>query len=166
MSSNSSTNASDDVRAVAELLKDQRFGMLTTIAADGTLMSRPLAMQDVDFDGDLWFFVAHDSRAVAQVQAEPRVNVSLGSGSTWISLAGTASVVDDVAKKRDMWDTSVEAWFPDGPESADVVLLHVDAHSAEYWNTPGGRLSTLFSFAKAKVTGQPLSGGENERVDL
>ena len=164
--SNSSTNASDDVRTVAALLKDQRFGMLTTIAADGTLMSRPLAMQDVDFDGDLWFFVAHDSRAVAQVQAEPRVNVAFGSGSTWISLAGRASVVVDVAKKREMWDASVEAWFPDGPESADVVLLHVDAQSAEYWTTPGGRLSTLFSFAKAKATGQPFSGGENERVDL
>ena len=164
--SNDETTTTADVQKLAELLKDQRFAMLTTIADDGTLMSRPLAMQEVEFDGDLWFFVTRDSRAVAQIGAHPRVNVALGSGSTWISLAGTATVVDDTAKKRELWDSSVEAWFPQGPDSHDIVLLHVDAESAEYWNTPGGRVSTLFSFVKAKVTGQPFSGGENERLDL
>ena len=166
MSNDDTATTSSDVQKLAGLLKDQRFAMLTTIADDGTLMSRPLAMQDVDFDGDLWFFVARDSRAVAQVGAQPRVNVALGSGSTWISLAGTATVVDDVAKKRELWDTSVEAWFPEGADSPDVVLLHVSAESAEYWNSPGGRISTIFSLVKSKVTGQPFSGGENERVDL
>jgi Pyridoxamine 5'-phosphate oxidase like len=47
-----------------------------------------------------------------------------------------------------------------------VVLLRVEAASAEYWNSPGGRLASAISFAKAKVTGQPYSGGENETVQL
>jgi len=46
------------------------------------------------------------------------------------------------------------------------VLLHVEATSAEYWDTPGGRIATALSFAKATVTGQPYSGGENETVRL
>jgi general stress protein 26 len=36
----------DETRKVAELLKDQRFGMFTTTAPDGTLLSRPMAMQE------------------------------------------------------------------------------------------------------------------------
>ena len=37
MSNDPSTTTSSDVTKVAELLKDQRFAMLTTIAADGTI---------------------------------------------------------------------------------------------------------------------------------
>ena len=151
---------------VAELLRGQRFGMLTTTESDGTLISRPMAMQEVEFDGDLWFFAARDSRLIAHISARPQVNVAVGSSSTWVSLRGTGVVVLDAAKKQELWNRAVEAWFPDGPDDDGVVLLRVQAESAEYWDSPGGRLATAISFAKATLTGQRYDGGENERVDL
>ncbi|WP_369134988.1 pyridoxamine 5'-phosphate oxidase family protein [Modestobacter sp. I12A-02662] len=157
---------SDDSRKVAELLRGQRIGMLTTIAPQGTLTSRPMALQEVEFDGDLWFFAERASRKVVHLDAHPEVNVTVGSGATWVSLTGRAAVVDDVAKKRELWNSATEAWLPQGPDDAGVVLLRVEATSAEYWDTPGGRLATVLSFAKAKVTGQRFSGGENETVRL
>ena len=156
----------DETRTVAELLEDERIAVFTTTAPDGTLMSRPMAMQEVEFDGDLWFFASRSSRKVAHVTANPQVNVATVGSSSWVSLTGHAVVIDDVAKKKDLWSTVVEAWFPDGPEDPDVVLLRVDAASAEYWDSPGGRLASVISFAKAKLTGQAYDGGENERVDL
>ncbi|WP_448626415.1 pyridoxamine 5'-phosphate oxidase family protein [Geodermatophilus sp. URMC 64] len=157
---------SDDTTKVAELLKDERFGLFTTTAPDGTLISRPMTMQEVEFDGDLWFFAARNSRKVAHVTANPQVNVATSGSSSWVSLTGHAAVVDDPEKKRELWNSVVGAWFPGGPEDPDVVLLRVDAASAEYWDSPGGRLATAVSFAKAKLTGQPYDGGENERVQL
>ena len=65
-----------------------------------------------------------------------------------------------------MGSAQVEAWFPQGPDDDSVVLLKVVADSAEYWDSPGGRLATAFSFVKAKVTGERIEGGENEKVDL
>jgi general stress protein 26 len=159
-------SSTDPAQKVAELLKGQRFGMLTTTDSTGTLISRPMALQEVEFDGDLWFFAERTSRKVGHIAGSPQVNVTVGSGSTWVSLTGRASVVEDAAKKRDLWNGGVEAWFPDGPDDGAVVLLKVEADSAEYWNTPGGRVATALSFAKAKVTGQPYSGGENETVRL
>ena len=41
---------------VRELLQDMRIRMLTTVQADGTLHSRPMAMQQAPFDGEPWFF--------------------------------------------------------------------------------------------------------------
>ncbi|MCZ2823209.1 MULTISPECIES: pyridoxamine 5'-phosphate oxidase family protein [unclassified Modestobacter] len=155
-----------DTRKVAELLKDERIAVFTTITPDGTLMSRPMSMQQVEFDGDLWFFASRSSRKVAQVTANPQVNVATSGSDSWVSLTGHAVVFDDLAKKQQLWNPVVEAWFPNGPEDPDVVLLRVDAASAEYWDSPGGRLASVFSFAKAKVTGQPYSGGENETVTL
>jgi len=125
-----------------------------------------MTLQEVEFDGDLWFFAERDSTPVRHVTAAPQVNVGVGSGGTWVSLTGNAVVVEDGAKKRELWNSAVEAWFPQGPDDAGVVLLKVEADSAEYWDSPGGRLATAFSFVKAKVTGERIDGGENEKVDL
>jgi general stress protein 26 len=156
----------DDVKKVADLLSDMRFAMLTTVDSDGTMVSRPMAVQEVEFDGDLWFFAEEGSRKVRHVQTLPTVHASFSSGSTWVSVAGTATVVRDRAKNKELWNPGVEAWFPDGPDSGSVVLLKVRADTAEYWNTPGGRLATLVSFAKAKASGTAYDGGENDVVRL
>lgn len=156
----------ENTRKVAELIEGNRFGMFTTTDLSGTLTSRPMALQEVEFDGDLWFFTARDSRKVSHLSAAPQVNVTVGSGSTWVSLTGDASVVDDLAKKQELWNGAVEAWFPDGPDDLNVILVKVNGRSAEYWDSPGGRVATAVSFAKAKVTGQPYDGGENQRVQL
>jgi general stress protein 26 len=157
---------SEETQKVAKLLKGKRIAMLTTTDIDGTFFSRPMALQEVEFDGDLWFFTDRDSAVVAQIHHKPAVNVTVADSSEWVSLNGTASVVDDAEKKRELWNKVVEAWFPDGPDADHIVLLKVDAESAEYWDTPGGRVASAFSFAKAKATGKPYSGGENEKVEL
>ncbi|WP_040339219.1 pyridoxamine 5'-phosphate oxidase family protein [Candidatus Blastococcus massiliensis] len=156
----------DQTRKVAELLKGERFGFLTTITMDGRLTSRPMTLQEVEFDGDLWFFAERDSHPVEHIRASPEVNVGVGSGGTWVSLTGEAVVVEDAAKKRELWNSAVGAWFPQGPDDDSVVLIKVQADSAEYWDSPGGRLATAFSFVKAKVTGDRIDAGENEKVDL
>lgn len=156
----------DQTRTVAELLRGERFGFLTTITMDGRLTSRPMTLQEVEFDGDLWFFAERDSHPVQHISASPEVNVGVGSGGTWVSLTGDAVVVEDAAKKRELWNSAVGAWFPQGPDDDSVVLIKVQADSAEYWNAPGGRLATAFSFVKAKVTGDRIDAGENQKVDL
>lgn len=156
----------DGIRKVAELIGGEHIAMLTTTADDGTLISRPMALQEVQFDGDLWFFAERGSRTTDHVSARPQVNVTVSSSGTWVSLTGTATVVTDDAKKKELWNAGVEAWFPEGPGSDEVVLMRVDAESAEYWDTPGGRVATLLSFVKASVTGERYSGGENETVRM
>jgi general stress protein 26 len=155
----------DDTRTVAELLKRERFGFLTTITVDRRLTSRPMTLQEAEFDGDLWFFAERDSNPVRHIAASPEVNLGAGSGGSWVSLTGDAEVVEDAARKRELWNSAVEAWFPQGPDDDSVVLIKVHADSAEYWDSPG-RLATLLSFAKAKVTGERIEAGENEKVEL
>lgn len=158
----------DATLKVAEVLGGERFAMLTTTAPDGTLMSRPMALQEIEPDGDLelWFFASATSRKVEHVATQSQVNVTVSSASTWVSLTGTASVVTDDARKRELWNAGVEAWFPDGPDDDGIVLVKVSADSAEYWDTPGGRVASVLSFVKAKATGSRYEGGENERVEL
>ena len=156
----------DQVRAVRDLIKDEHIAMLTTTGLDGRLVSRPMGVQAVDFDGDLWFFAAEDSHKVAEIQQDSAANAAFSGSSSWVSVSGSAAVVRDRQKIRDLWNAVAEAWFPDGPDAPEVVLIRLHAESAEYWDSPGGRVATLFSLLKAKATGKPYDGGENETVQL
>ncbi|WEK60922.1 MAG: pyridoxamine 5'-phosphate oxidase family protein [Candidatus Microbacterium colombiense] len=153
------------VQRVAELIKDFRFAMLTTRNAEDRLVAHPLTVQDAEFDGDLWFLVSKGATFVTDLRADKRVGVSLSSNDAWVSLSGTAGLVDDRAKVHELWSPTVEAWFTNGPDDPDVGLLKFSAESAEYWDSPGGRIASIFSFVKSKITGEPLDA-ENETVEL
>ena len=155
----------ENISKVTDIINDSRIGMFTTVNADGSLVSRPMAVQDVKDDGDMWFFTSAATSQVAHVRAHPRVNVSFGKGTEWVSVAGTAEVVTDRQKIHELWNQMVEAWFPDGPDTPEVVLLHVDSDSAEYWTSPGGTAATVLQWVKSKVTHSRMSVGESDTVE-
>jgi general stress protein 26 len=152
---------------VVEIMRGDRFCMLTTVgtADEGRLHSHPMTPQEVTDAGDVWFFVDSTSEQAANVRAEKRVNLAFSDGSTWLSVAGHASLRRDRAKIDELWNPMVEAWFPDGPSSEAVTLLLVEADSAEYWDTPGGRIATGLAFVKTKLTGARPEG-HSESVEL
>ena len=154
--------SSDDVarRRSVEIAQDSRFCMVTSTATDGALHARPMTPQQVTDDLESWFFISRSSEQAADLGARPDVNLSFAGSSDWLSVAGRATLVDDRVLVKEMWNPVVEAWFPDGAEDPDVLLLRVDAESAEYWRAPGGRAASLLSFVKAKVTGEPLEGDQ------
>ncbi|WP_299056207.1 pyridoxamine 5'-phosphate oxidase family protein [uncultured Nocardioides sp.] len=151
---------------LTELADGERICMMTTVDPAGTLVSRPMAHQKVTDVAELWFFAERDSRKVAHIRANCHVSLTMASSDTWISIDGTAEVVEDTAKAKELWNPWVEAWMPQGPEDPSVVLLKVTGSSGEYWDTPGSRISSALSLVKAKVTGERYDGGENERVQL
>lgn len=158
------TDAAPDTSKLVELTKDARFVMLTTTDGDGHLVSRPMARQEVDLDADLWFIATRDSRKVGHIRANPVVGLTVTTQSSWVSISGRAEVVDDTRKLKELWNTFAEAWLPDGPEDPNAILIHVDAETAEYWDSPGGRVASLISLAKSKITGQPYDGGDHATV--
>lgn len=154
----------EQVAKLVELTQDARFCMLTTVDETGALVSRPMTRQEVDLDLELWFIATRDSRKVGQIRANPAASVTVSTATSWVSLSGTAEVVDDTAKLKQLWSTFAEAWIPEGPEDPNAILVRVDVDTAEYWDNPGGRIASVISFAKSKLTGKPYDGGENETV--
>ena len=144
----------DHEQKIIELLENMWVGMLTTTAEDGTLMSVPMARQEVDPGAELWFITARNTRHVRDIQARPHVALTFSSNDAWVALHGTATVVDDRDRLADLWNTFAEAWLPGGPDDPEATLLRVDLHGGEYWDTPGGKVASLLSFAKTKLTGK------------
>jgi general stress protein 26 len=153
---------------VVEIMRGDRFCMLTSVgvADQGRLHSHPMTPQQVTDDGDAWFFIDGTSEQAANVTAEKRVNLAFADGSTWLSVTGHATLRRDRAKIDELWNSTVAAWFPEGKDAEQVQLLHVEADSAEYWDTPGGRVASALAFAKSKVTGKKPDVGESDTVEL
>ena len=155
----------DEIAKLAELIADIQVCMFTTTDDDGQLMSRPMAVQEVEFDGDLWFFTKLGGRKINQIRQLPRVNVAFASKSSWVSVTGKAEIVHDDEKAKQLWNTRISAWFPDGPEDPELVLIRVHADGAEYWDSPGAAVVSMISFVKSRVTGNPYHIVD-EKVDL
>jgi len=152
-----------------ELVKAARIGMLTTMTVDGRHVSRPMGLQEVEFDGDLWFFTYSDADLVAQIKVNPQVNVSFSDDKqhSWTSVSGTAVQVDDRAKAEQLWNPMLKAWFPEGLETPTLTLVMVKAETAEYWEAAhSSKVVTLLGAVKAAVTGKTPDAGENETVVL
>jgi general stress protein 26 len=153
---------------VVEIMQGERFCMLTSVGVgdQGRLHSHPMTPQQVTEGGDVWFFVDGTSEQAANIAAEKRVNLAFADSSTWLSVTGHASITRDQVKVDELWNPAVEAWFPEGKDSEKVQLLFVEADSAEYWDTPGGRVASALAFAKSKVTGDKPDVGESDTVEL
>lgn len=118
------------------MMRDLDFCMMTTHADDGRLRSRPMSNNgEVEFDGDVWFFSGADTKKIADIEAEPRVELSYSDTDTFrfVSMSGEATIVRDVEKKRALWIEDLARWFQDGPESEDVVLIKVTPSVVAYW---------------------------------
>jgi general stress protein 26 len=164
------TSQSNARELLWELVKDIQFAMFTT-RADGRLRSRPMTTQnsEVDERSSLWFFMSRGSDAVGDLESDPVVNVAYADPGrdAYVSVSGEAAVVEDRAKKEQLWSKLAEAWFPDGVDDPELALVEVRIEDAEYWDVKESKVTQLFKMAKAAVVSEPPSGmGEHGEVHM
>jgi general stress protein 26 len=142
-----------------DLIKDIRYAMFTTRHGNGHLHSRPMTTQNskLDEDSNLWFFMSRKGDPVADLNADPTVNVAYADPGedSYVSVSGTASIVEDIAKKQQLWSKLAEAWFPGGPSDPDLALVRVRITHANYWDVKESKVVQLYQMAKAAITGKP-----------
>lgn len=162
-------DSKNDREKVTELIGRAQSAMLTTMTSDGDHVSRPMAVQETEFDGDLWFFAYDDSAKARQIHANPHVNVSFSNDkkSEWTSVAGTAELVHDQDKAAQLWAKPLETWFPDGLETSGLALIKVHADTAEYWDGATSMAKQVLGMKRAIQRDDPDEFPvENRTVDL
>ncbi len=158
----------ENVAKLREMIKGIEFAMLTTADDDGSLRSRPMATQKVEFDGDLYFFTKAGAPKVDEVERDRHVCVSYAAPEEqcYVSMSGTALLMRDRQKMEELWSPVLKAWFPGGLADPELALLKVSVTQAEYWEGPSSTVVYLVGLAKAFVVGETYRPGENEKLDL
>lgn len=136
-------------------------GMLVTRTPAGDLRARPMALAEINADGDVWFTTSVESGKIDEIEADDSVCVTFQAEDRYISLTGKAQIIKDREKVARLWNEAWRPWFPKGEADPSLVLLRVAAREGEYWDNHGvAGLKYLFEAARARVEGRQM---ETER---
>ena len=163
--------ASNDHQKLFDLIKETRFGMFVHRHHDGLLHSHPLTTQNkaIDEGATLYFFVPKDGEIARNIAADNAVNVSYANPDkdSYVSISGRASLLEDQAKKEELFNPMAKAWFPNGPTDPNTGLLAVHIEEAEYWDVDDSKMVQLLKMAKAALTGEtPKNLGEHKKLNV
>jgi general stress protein 26 len=134
-----------EVRKLRKFIKSTRIAMLTTVASDGRLRSRPMASLKGGFDGDLWFVTRAGAPKTEEIRDNQHVNVGFSDPEEerFVSISGLASLVRDAAKVEDLWSRRLRTWFPGGKKDPDLALIRVRIDRAEVWDSKSATMVHL-----------------------
>ncbi len=155
-------------KKIGELIKSIRIAMLTTAADDGSFDSRPMATQETDFDGVVWFLTREESGKVGEIKADSHVSLLYAdpSNSKFVSAKGRASVSKDQGKIHELWNPMFKAWFPGGEHDPHIAVLRVEVSEAQYWEASSSKLLRGLKYVAAAATGGKVDLGETGTVNL
>ena len=99
--------------------------------------TRPMAVQEVDDEGNLWFLSANDSHKNNEIQNDDAVQL-LFKGSDYadfMTLYGTATVSEDKQKIKELWKPILKTWFTGGIDDPRISVIKVEPLQSYYWDT-------------------------------
>jgi len=152
-----------------EMLKDFDTAMLVTRSRDGRMHARPMAVAELEPNGDAYFVTGIDSPKVAEIEADPHVTLTFQSPKQYAAVSGRVSVIRDRKLLDRLWKEAWKVWFPQGKEDPEISVLKFDAEHGELWDNAGAKgVKYAFEAAKAYAKGERPStdADQHARVDL
>lgn len=152
------------------LIKDIRYAMLTTTHSNGHLHSRPVTTMNKSIDeaDTLWFFLSRAGQPVSDIAAQSQVNLAYAhpGKDSYVSVSGTAAIVQDAAKVDELWNDWAKAYFPGGKADPDLALLKVQISHAHFWDVKENKLTQLYEITKARMSGTRPDIGQSGEVRM
>jgi len=130
----------------------------TEASTPGSSHARPMAVQEVDDAGSLWFLSASDSHKNEEVAVDPVVHLYFqASGhSGFLTLTGTASTSRNPARIKELWKPVMKTWFTEGMEDPRITVLRVKPTGGYYWDTKHGRIIAGLKMLVGAAIGKTL----------
>jgi general stress protein 26 len=122
----------------------------TSIETGKPFATRPMSLQQLDEEGNLWFLSANDSYKNQQIAADPSVQLLFqGSDySDFLQLYGRATITEDKKKIKELWNPILKTWFTGGIDDPRISAIKVTPVSGYYWDT---KHNQAIAFAKRLV---------------
>ena len=129
------------IEKIKELVKKANTCFFCTAVTVGeTHGTRPMGVQQVDDDGNLWFLSASDSHKNHELSIDPAVRLYFqgSSHSDFLYLNGTATVSYDKAKIEELWKFVIKTWFTEGQDDPRIRVIKFIPSEGYYWDTKHG----------------------------
>jgi len=158
----------DAVKKIKDFVNDIKVCMFCTNVTHLPFRTRPMSTLEVDEEGNLWFFSAKSSDKNDEIKDNDTVQLiyAKNSDAHFLTITGQATVVHDKAKKDELWNPIVKAYFPGGKEDPNLALIKVKPVAAHYWDTVYGKMVTWLKMATSAVTGNQADVGVEGKLKI
>ena len=163
-------NKQAQMDTIQAMVKDIKYTMMTTRNDENHLHSCPMNTTETSIGAkEIWFIGHKPSETVDNIKQNPEVNLAYVTQESdkYLSISGTAELVEDEEKLNELWSIMYNAYFEQGKDDPKVQLIKVVPHGAEYWAN-GNAITSAVKMAAAALTDNAVekSLGDNFSIKL
>lgn len=150
------SEAIDKIRELA--LHAETCFFCTAIKSGSPFETRPMTIQQVDEEGNLWFLSASDSHLNLQIKNEPKVQLLFQGSkrSDFLTIYGMATIHRDKNRIKEYWQPLLKTWFTEGEDDPRITVIKVEMESGYYWDNKHGNAVALFKMVVGAVLGKTM----------
>ena len=127
-----------------------------------------MTAQQVDEEGNIWFFSGLDSDRNRDIKVDKKVQLFFSDTNKnfYLVANGEASIVTDKAKMKELWNPFLKIWFKDGIEDSNISLLKVSTNNAHYWDNEGGKMVNFVKMIASVITGNDYVDAKEGKIKI
>lgn len=151
----------DAVKKLKEIAEHTNICMFCTQSSELPFPTRPMATQEVDEEGNFWFFSGRESNKNKELKQDDTVQLiySNVAKSEYLSVTGQVDIYTDHAKIDELWNGMIKAWFKEGKDDPNLTLIRVRPTDTYYWDTKDGKIMSMLKISISAITGASFDGG-------
>lgn len=144
------------MKDIAEATKSCFF--CTDIKTGSPMAIRPMAVQKVDDEGNLWFLSSNDSHKDQEIKQDDHVQLLFQEthNSGFLSVYGAATISADKEKIKELWEPILKTWFTGGVDDPRISVIQIKPLDAYYWDNKHGNAVAFVKMAIGAVIGKTL----------
>ncbi|HET9745148.1 MAG TPA: pyridoxamine 5'-phosphate oxidase family protein [Chitinophagaceae bacterium] len=153
--------ANEAVEKIREIANNANICMFVTSLTKLPLAGRPMATQEVDEEGNIWFMSDRNSNKDYEIEKDNRVQLFYSNTGNYeyLSIYGNAQLVNDRSKIEGLWTPMAKTWFKEGKDDPAIQLIKVTPADVYYWDTKNNKMVSLIKFAMGAVGITPKDDG-------
>ena len=160
-------NGLDAIKKIKELAERADICLFVTALSKLPLTARPMSTQKVEENGSFWFFSEKNSDKNLEIESDNRVQLfySNMSNQEFLSIYGTATIIQDAEKAKELWKTHAKIWF-NGPDDPNLTLIQFTPDEGYYWDAENGKIVSLMKMAIGVISGKEIDGSRQGKVTV
>ncbi|MEO8820478.1 MAG: pyridoxamine 5'-phosphate oxidase family protein [Ginsengibacter sp.] len=149
---------SDAAKKIKELADGNTCFFCTSITTGQQVTTRPMAVQKVDEEGNLWFLSANDSHKNREIARDPKVQLLFQGSphSDFLTIYGYATISKDKAMIKELWKPLAKAWFTGGQDDPRITVIKVSGEDGYYWDNKHGNAIALLKMTAGAIMGKTI----------
>lgn len=159
----------DAITKLKDLAEDAKTCFFTTNIKTGLPSSaRPMTVQQVDGEGNLWFLVANDSGTYKDLETEPLAQLFFQGSkySDYLNVYGIATLSDDKEKIKEFWKPILKTWFTEGEDDPRIAVVKLEPTEAYYWDNKHGNAVAFVKQLAGAALGKTLDDSIEGKLEI